>query len=235
MMKHPPPPPPLDPHEPKVYGIGFSKTGTTTLSSALGQLGYRTWTGHWQKPENFYLLALYIHRDYDALFRFSQYWNAFTDAPWGGTDLYEEIVRRTPNARFILTVRDPETWYTSLHKLLTMFDLNEESALDSYYRNGMYGSAHFFEHVFDIRTLAGNKRRMINAFQAHNDRAIDFLSSNNAAFAVLNFEQGDEWNALCGFLGKSVPNGRPFPFENRSADNPYLSNREPPERSATTP
>lgn len=208
----------------KVFGVGFSKTGTTSLEKALRTLGYRAWRAHWQNPHNSYLLALYIHRDYDEIFRIVNYYDAFADGPWGGTQLYREIYRRLPESKFILTIRDAESWYVSFEKLITMFDLNLETALDSYHANGMYGSAYFFRHVFCIETLAGNRQKIIDHYNAYNESVIDFFSRNDADFLIFDMPAGDGWEKLCAFLNKPIPPNEPFPHANRATDNPYLSN-----------
>jgi hypothetical protein len=207
----------------KIFGLGFSKTGTTSLEIALEKLGYRVCRGHWQNSHTFYLLALFIHRDYDELFKIVDYWDAFADGPWGGTDLYEELYRRLPQSKFILTVRDEESWYRSFEKLLTMFDMNLETALDSYHANGMYGSAYYFKHIFNIETLAGNRDKIINRYREHNEGVLEFFSKNEADFMVFNMAQGDGWEKLCSFLNLKLPHDE-FPHANKSIDNPYLSN-----------
>ncbi len=83
---------------PKVFGIGLSKTGTTSLAGALTLLGYRT--VHYppldRLPE---LLA-----DVDAA----------TDTPVACR--FRELDERYPGARFILTVRDRPGWLASARR-----------------------------------------------------------------------------------------------------------------------
>lgn len=211
---------------PKIFGLGFSKTGTTSLETALQILGYKVCKQHWQYPYTFYMQALWIHRDYDELFRIANYWDAFADTPWGGTTLYEETYKRLPDSKFILTVREPEKWYESLEKLITMFDLNIETAFDSYHAGGMYGSQYFFRHVFGIDTFAGNRQKIIEHYYQYNVGVIDFFRKRpEASFIELDFEAGDGWAKLCRFLGRDVP-PLAFPHENRSATNTeYLANQ----------
>jgi hypothetical protein len=208
----------------KIFGVGFSKTGTSSLEKALEILGFRVCKGHWQNAYTFYLHALYIHRDYDEIFRLVNYWDAFADAPWGGTPLYEKLYERFPQSKFILTVRDGEKWYASFEKLITMFDLDPATALESYHANGMYGSAYFFEHIFGIKTLAGNKDKIIEHYNTYNRTVMDFFSRTPADFVVLDLPAGDGWKKLCGFLGKDIP-FHPFPHLNKAIDNPYASNK----------
>jgi len=207
----------------KIFGVGFSKTGTTSLEKALEILGYKVCRGHCKFSHTFYLHALYIHKDYDEIFRLINYWDAFADAPWGGTDLYLQLYNNFPNAKYILTVREPESWYESFEKLITMFDLNHETALDSYHANGMYGSAYFFKHIFDIEKLAGNKQKIMDHFKLYNQKVIDFFSKHPANFMVYDITSGEEWQKLCKFLGVKIPKND-FPHANKSIGNPYLSN-----------
>jgi len=208
----------------KIFGIGFSKTGTTSLEEALEILGCKVCRGNWRNTHTFYLLALYINRDYDEIFRLVNYWDAFTDGPWGGTDLYLELYKKFPEAKYILTLRNPESWYQSFEKLITMFDLNIDTALTSYHANGLFGSAYFFEHIFGIKSLANNKDKIISHYQQHNEEVIRFFKTNPSKFMVFNIMKGDGWEKLCGFLNVEVPSAQ-FPHANKSSENPYLSNK----------
>ena len=81
-----------DPPSPKVLGVGLSKTGTSSLSAALTILGYRT-----------------VH--YPPLDRLRELLDdsdAATDTPVACS--FRELDRQYPGSRFILTVRDPDSW-----------------------------------------------------------------------------------------------------------------------------
>ena len=93
--------------EPRAFGIGFHKTGTTTLAHALYSVGYRV-TG-WEPLErllggnpgrNESVERLWAHfsrrlDDHDAA----------QDTPW--FMFYRRLDERFPGSRFILTTRDP--------------------------------------------------------------------------------------------------------------------------------
>lgn len=68
----------------KVFNLGFSKTGTTSIERALQILGYRVAKGHWKYNYCFYLMSLCVHGDYEEIIRFTKAFDAFCDGPWGG-------------------------------------------------------------------------------------------------------------------------------------------------------
>jgi len=83
----------------KVFCIGFSKTGTTSLDKALAILGYRNvhWLRGHLKPKIGWI-------DYIKKSPF----DAFSDAPMYRPNLFKKIDKAFPNSKFILTVRKPE-------------------------------------------------------------------------------------------------------------------------------
>jgi hypothetical protein len=193
----------------KVFCIGFSKTGTTSLEYALEKLGYNVCHGHWNLKHNDYLLALWIHQDLEEIRRMSRYWDAFADAPWGGTELYRALHSWYPDAKFVLTLREPEDWYRSLERMLTRFDSSLQTALDTFHARGRFGFVNFVRHRFEISQLVGNKDKIIERYRAHYELAEEYLIHNKANFAKLDCTQEDGWRVLCPFLGKDTP---PVPY-----------------------
>lgn len=208
----------------KVFCLGFSKTGTTSMEGALEILGYKVCKGHWQTNHTFYLLALSVNKDYDELIRMTENWDAFADGPWGGTDLYIKLLKKYPDAKYILTIRDPESWYRSFEKLITMFDMNLDTALLSYRSNGLWGSAYYFESLFDIKTLAGNKEKIISKYNNYNKEVIEYFRTKQKELLVLDLSKVDAWKEICPYLNCNIPDVN-FPHSNKAADNPYISNQ----------
>lgn len=78
----------------KIFGIGLSRTGTTSLNNFLRELGYNV-----------------IHYPYEQ-----DLWAFNND---GGTDItvtnnYKELDLRFPNSKFIHTTRNKEEWLDSI-------------------------------------------------------------------------------------------------------------------------
>tara|TARA_R110002096_G_scaffold42144_2_gene113722 strand:- start:17791 stop:18534 length:744 start_codon:yes stop_codon:yes gene_type:complete len=201
--------------KPKIFGVGFSKTGTTSLEAAFENLGRNVCKGDWRLKHNDYNLALYVDRNFEELRRMTHYWDAFADGPWGGGGLYKQLYDWYPDAFFVQTVRDPEMWYNSFERMITSFAEDEDlaTALESYHQRGAYGSALFFRNVFQIKKLEGARDKIIDYYISANAEVEAFFESKAARFIRMDITNGEGWHELCSFLGVEKPN-IPFPVKN---------------------
>ncbi len=176
----------------KVFGIGLSKTGTTSLARALEILGYNT-------------------RDYLGVTRYSpgdltsidldevNANDAFTDTPI--PSFYRELDKMYPGSKFILTVRDMDGWLKSCKKQFTQKLADKQNEANINLFMDLYGCFVFDEEKF----IAGYKRFVSGALLYFKDRPDDLQ--------VLDVTGGEGWDKLCSFLGTSVPDA-PFPRAN---------------------
>ncbi|WP_260583193.1 sulfotransferase family protein [Sphingopyxis sp. PET50] len=173
----------------KVFGIGFHKTGTTSLASALSVLGYRvTGPNDVSEPD--------IGETYLARTRaLSEQFDAFQDNPW--PLVYREMDAQWPDAKFILTLRDPASWIAS--------------------QTGHFAhvSTPMREHIYGIGRGApiGNEDHYVAVMEAHNAAVRDYFSDRPGKLLEMNLLAGDEWEKLCAFLDHPVP-AVPFPHSN---------------------
>jgi len=91
-------------NKPKVFCIGYVKTGLTTLTKGLKILGYRSvqYLRISVEPKEGWIDYI-INCNYDA----------FTDAPVRRRNIYKEIDKIIPDSKFILTIRDILSWRRS--------------------------------------------------------------------------------------------------------------------------
>lgn len=176
----------VDP-EKKVFGIGMSKTGTTSLEAVLSQLGYRVCNGHWNNNLTNYLCACYKHNDVDEILNTTRYFDAFADAPWGGTKLYERLSQLYPKSYFVLTQRESNDWYRSFEKMFLMFDENPETALATMRAAGAYGSYIFFRKIFGIKNLKDAKQLILQQYFKYTSEVVGYFARR----PELNFLQID--------------------------------------------
>ena len=85
-----------------IFGIGLSRTGTTSLHHALELLGYRS------APSS----AALLDDQYDRLL---DRYDAFTDNPI--PFMYRDLDARYPGSKFILTTRPLAGWLASMEWL----------------------------------------------------------------------------------------------------------------------
>jgi hypothetical protein len=109
--------------------------------------------------------------------------------------LYAEFNRRYPRSRFILTVRDSESWLES-------FRQHHAAHPDVPFHDWLYGGR---------SSLEGHEGEFVARYERHNAdvRAYFGRKKKLLTFDVFN---GDGWDQLCGFLGVPAPT-TPFPNE----------------------
>jgi len=107
----------------KVIGAGFGRTGTASLKVALETLDFSPcyhMTEVFAHPEHadFWVAAFRGEPvDWDGVLGG---YEAAVD--WPACTFYEELMERHPEAKVILTVRDPERWYESVRN--TIYELS---------------------------------------------------------------------------------------------------------------
>ncbi len=187
---------------PKVFCIGFQKTGTTSLFAALTTLGYRT--------------AAVVGRDLDAdalaergaqlCIETAARFDAAQDMPW--PIFFRELDRAYPGSKFILTVREPQSWFASIEKHFG--DRPDEMQAFIYGR--------------DAAAPVGARARYLEVHARHERDVRAHFAARPDDLLIMDLEAGDGWPALCGFLGAPVP-AEPFPVRNRSDDRKRFSYR----------
>ena len=103
----------------EVIGAGFGRTGTASLRLALEHLGFVKCHHMFSLGEQRRLVtawhdvALKGARNWDEIF---EGFRATVD--WPSTAYYRELMEHYPNAKVVLTVRDPDAWYQSTRKTI---------------------------------------------------------------------------------------------------------------------
>jgi hypothetical protein len=164
-----------------IIGVGFQKTGTSTLREALKILGYKVkdTTPRALIPilKGNYKRVLSIIKDYDAV----------EDTPW--YYIYKELDERIPNCKFILTIRDEESWYKSVKRHI--------GDLRSAHHEWIYGRGKGLPK--------DDKENTIRVFREHNEEVVAYFKDRPDDLLILDFTKGDKWEKLCEFLGHPVP------------------------------
>lgn len=135
----------------KIFGLGLSRTGTTTLNETLIRMGYNT-----------------IHYpSQDQLFSDNN--NGATDIPV--IPVYPTLDAMFKGSKFILTIRDKEKWMNSMHPYLERKRNWNQSTTQVQLRVDVYG-APFFEKEKYSAAFDNHHNNVIEYFK---DRPNDLL------------------------------------------------------------
>ncbi len=193
----------------KVIGAGFARTGTLTMQAALETLGYPCYhmkevpreLGHLDMWHKF--VTGQAPMDWHVLFR---EYEATVDMP--ACIYYQELMQEFPDAKVVLTVREPDQWYKSFVTLNTVVNrFRPLCPLIPKLRKLVRFADALFEKIF-----AGplDQETCIRVFKAHNEAVQQHVPVDR----LLVFRVTEGWEPLCAFLGCGVPDGIPFPHLN---------------------
>lgn len=179
-----------------VFGIGLSKTGTTSLSEMLAVLGY----------SDFHLPPI-ARVDIGGRIAMDWPWwvyryDALTDLTVAV--LWHELDEMFPNAKFIYTPRDMDSWLDSCRRHFSQELADMRITQGQEYLNDLcravYGSYLFDEQSFH------------DAYILHEAKVLEHFSGRDN-FLYYDLIGGDGWGPLCTFLERPVPNA-PVPRSN---------------------
>jgi hypothetical protein len=197
----------------KVVGAGFGRTGTLSLKTALEKLGFGPcyhMVEVFPRPEHvtkWHRLAFENQIDWDALFDGFQ-----ATVDWPAARWWREIAAHYPDAKVLLSVRDPEAWYQSM--IDTIYQPMKSRLPDGVpelvrLQNEMVRKAILGE-TFDNRFE--NKAHALEVFNRHSQEVRDAI----APARLLMFDVREGWAPLCRFLEVPIPD-EPFPRLNDTA------------------
>jgi len=202
----------------KVIGAGFGRTGTLSLKLALEQLGFAPCyhmieTG--QRPEHDALWLAIARGESDDWRLILEGYAACVD--WPGVSIWRTLVAANPEAKVILTVRDPERWYASAASTIFARMRNFADALARGDAVDPARQAHMtmVNKLVVDNSFSGSldKAHAIAVFNAHNDEVRRTVPPDR----LLVYESGEGWDRLCAFLDVPKPQ-TPYPEVNSTED-----------------
>jgi len=199
----------------KVIGAGYGRNGTLSLKQALEKLGfdkcYHMMELDQSKDED--LAWLKLNRgepvDFEKLFEGYQ-----ASVDWPSCNFWREQMAAYPDAKVILSERDPEAWYASIMKTIypMSVSMREHAGEDPLWQRR---SEMVFELIWDglFDGRLDDKDHVIGVYLAHNQQ----VKGEVPADRLLVFDSKFGWEPLCEFLDVPVPD-EPYPKTNTSED-----------------
>lgn len=198
----------------KYFGIGFNKTGTTTLKECFKILGFLP---HADYSTSKHLISNFVNDDFSKIYPFINNYTSFQDAPWSylSLDDIKKIDNSFKNSKFILTIRDSESWFMSLlkwHTNTVKFGVNFKDKVYLPYCKvlGMCQKTHMTPKNF-----LEQKNIIIKNYEKRNEEITKYSIGKENFLVIDIFNNNNNWEVLCNFLGKPVPNII-FPHKNKT-------------------
>ena len=188
----------------KVVGAGLGRTGTKSMQTALGMLGFgpcHHMIEVFKQPES---MALWVQAAegkavWDEIFKDYQ---SAVDYPTAAH--WRAITAHYPDAKVLHTVRDPDKWFESTQA--TIFSPNSPAVSGK--MEGL--PAQFFASFMGpVRDHLGDRAFMTDFFRRHTEEVVATIAPER----LLIYEVGEGWDRLCAWLGVPVPQ-EPYPSEN---------------------
>jgi hypothetical protein len=204
----------------KVIGAGFGRTGTLSLKLALEQLGF---------APCYHMIETGRRPEHDALWLAiargeSGDWRSILEGyaacvDWPGVSIWKSLVAANPQAKVILTVRDPQRWYASaastifarMQDFANTLARGDADTADPARRTHMA----MVNRIVVDNSFGGSldKAHAIAVFNAHNEEVRRTVPPKR----LLVYESGEGWDSLCAFLGVPKPQA-PYPKVNSTED-----------------
>ncbi len=193
----------LEPLPTRIFGIGLQKTATSSLHEAFKRLGFESL--HWGTGE---APMIWHEMNYLGQSPTMERWYALSDMPI--PLLFRELDRGYPGSKFILTIREEVDWLMSVKRLWDRKYNPTRHLWDVYpitnqLHSALYGRADFDALVF------------LQRYRRHNAEVSAYFKDRPNDLLVLDMEAGGQWEALCAFLNRPVPQV-PYPRANRSSE-----------------
>ena len=209
----------------EIIGAGFGRTGTRSLKTALEELGF---------GPCYHMVEVFEHPEHADVWQAAWRgepvgWEGLLGdyraaVDWPACTFYGELMERYPDAKVLLSVRDPERWYESVRN--TIYELSSFNsglgfsrvafAVVTLFAFGRSSRGNPVENIiwegtFDRRFE--NKAYAIGVFEKHNEEVKRRVPPDK----LLVYEVKEGWGPLCAFLGVEEPD-RPFPRLNDTAE-----------------
>ncbi len=194
-----------------IIGPGFGRTATNSLKIALEHLGFGPCHHMFEVRDNPGQLA-----DWEAAARGEQVdWDRVfrgyrSQVDWPGARYWRELAQHWPEAKVILTVREPDAWFDSVQATIAPF-LAARGTHPSPHVNAIVemGYQTVVAQIFHDRM--SERDHATRVFREH----IAAVQAEIAPDRLLTLDMHEGWAPLCAFLGVAVPD-MPFPKTNSS-------------------
>ena len=184
-----------------IIGPGFGRTGTSSLKTALEHLGYGPAHHMFEVRDNpanlpyWQALARGEPVDWNAVFAGYR-----SQVDWPGARYWRELAEFYPDAKIILTVRDPDEWYDSVTATILKL-MDQRGSIDNPHVSALVDMGHDLINVGEFDGRMRDRNHAISVFRKR-------IADVQAVFSpsrLLTFDVSEGWGPLCRFLDCDIP------------------------------
>lgn len=210
------------PNSQNVICVGLNKTGTSSFTSGLQNLGYNMF------PETdlfHFVVPDVYHGDFGSIqsaLNNPQY-NLYNDVPFSLPKMYENLYQMRPDDIYVLTVRSTvDKWVQSVinfYQSITVYQFNDDNS----YINSIFSDEsglHFIGYLkplfesWNIKNSKNLEQTLAEVYIKHNNDCIEFFK-DKPNFRVVEIEKKGELKRFTNWL--NIPNNvEDFPWENKT-------------------
>jgi hypothetical protein len=174
----------------KIFIIGLPRTGTTSISVAMLELGFKV--AHTAFTKHAFELA-----------------DVISDAPCFAD--YQQLDQLFPGSKFIYLQRDIALWVPSMQRLLY------KMAPHLLVKTGHFSPV--LKRAFDVsfgkdHQLRGSEEHLTQCYIAHKEQVLDYFSQSTNLLCI-DLSDQNSFNKLCSFLSLSCEDDDIFPHLNQ--------------------
>jgi hypothetical protein len=182
----------------RIFCLGVNRTGTTTINQCFQELDLTpVASANTYPPEAEQRISRFFrYKNYQDMLELAGQYRAFQDWPWNMWSMYRHLDSGFPDSHFILTERDPDSWWRSTESWLNT------SGPEILHRLQLH-----------LRVDQPSRETMTESYLRYNQDVKRYFRGSDKLL-VMDVEKGDGWEKLCRFLRLPLPAG-PFPHRNR--------------------
>lgn len=213
-------------NENKIFGIGLSKTATTSLCAVLVDLGFNAthgvtsfleWRGskaltflcdilNWLATKfkcEFLFIRPFLYQFGENKFHFEKLaqYESVGDLPIG--IYYRELDKLYPGSKFILTIRDEDKWIESARHHFDIKRATQKHHTWNKMRTEVYGCIFF------------NEKKFRDAYRKHIKEVREYFKDRPDDLLGIDLCHSPKWDLICEFLGCEIPK-KDFPHKNKA-------------------
>lgn len=186
----------------KVLVVGAPRTGTQSMATALSRLGLRPLhTGIELSSRLPWCNYLFGNGTFEEAMSTMAGYDSAMDEPFHL--IFEEVMRRFPDCKFVLPATDPDKWYASCLE----FAASHQQPTHPLLGDSRCHNLHYFGCDFSVAQSPELKARCMAGYLAHVENVRNLVPAER----LLVFNMSDGYRPLANFLGKPTPD-EPFPY-----------------------